>query len=209
MQNLSAQVRANVASHWPVVANTGAQVSLHGSVLNGGMIEGVDENASNSFIGDVKSFYDGWMSGGQSPHIFVADCSAHGSSLAAVQTNYQAMRFLLTWTLANDGFFIYDDYWFNYAHATDWWYDEYDNAGQGTGYLGQPLGTATQPIGGVYRRDFTNGISLSNTTGSAQTISLGGTFRKLRGTQAPSVNEGSLVSSVTLAAKDGIILLRS
>ncbi|MEI6266984.1 MAG: Ig-like domain-containing protein [bacterium] len=60
----------------------------------------------------------------------------------------------------------------------------------------------------VYRRDFTNGISLVNPTESAVTIPLGGNFRKIKGTQVPSINDGSIVSSVTLQPKDGIILLR-
>jgi hypothetical protein len=208
MQNICGLLKSRLGNDKIVHSNTGAAVALHGNVLNGGMIEGVDETGNNPFIGDVQGFYQGWMSGGVSPQIFLMDCSAHGSSLAEVQTNYQAMRFLLTYTLQNDGFFIYDEFWYNYAHNTSWWYDEYDNAGLGKGYLGMPLGPATQPISGVYRRDFTNGLSLCNTTTSPQTIALGGTFRKIKGTQAPSVNDGSLLSTITLNAKDGIILLR-
>jgi hypothetical protein len=208
MQNLCSRLRSRLGGGKIVHSNTGASASLHGSVLNGGMIEGVDETGSNSFIGDVRGFYNSWMSLGLSPRIFVMNGSAHGSSLSAVQTNYKALRFLLTWTLANDGFFVYDEFWYSGAHSTEWWYDEFDNAGQGVGYLGQPLGASTQPMTGVYRRDFTSGISLSNTTAGVQSISLGGQFRKIRGTQAPSVNDGSLVTSVTLQPKDGIILLR-
>jgi hypothetical protein len=207
--NVISQVRSRVGSAKLVMSNTGGSPANSGSILNGGMIEGVDETGANPFIGDVQGFYNSWMSAPLSPHVFIMDCSAHGSSLTAVQTNYQAMRFTLTWTLAQDAFYCYDEYWYSIgAHNTDWWYDEYDNAGQGRGYLGQALGPATQPIAGVLRRDFTNGISLSNTTTSAQTIALGGTFRKIRGTQAPTVNNGGTVTSVTLAAKDGIILLR-
>jgi hypothetical protein len=209
MRNLAGQIRARIPSGRLIVGNTGGLASRQGSVLNGGMIEGVDENGTNSFVGDVMSFYNGWVSGGVSPPIFLLNASARASTLSAAQNNYQAMRFLLALTLANNGFFVYDEFYYNHDHATDWWYDEYDNAGQGAGYLGQPLGAATQPIGGVYRRDFTNGISLANTTTSVQTIALGGSFRKLRGTQVPSINSGSLVSSVTLSPKDGIILLRA
>ena len=43
---------------------------------------------------------------------------------------------------------------------------------------------------GVWRRDFDNGIVLVNPKGNgSQTVSLGGTFTKLKGTQAPTVNE--------------------
>lgn len=60
----------------------------------------------------------------------------------------------------------------------------------------------------VWRRDYLNGIALVNATSQPVTIPLGGTFRKINGTQVPSVNDGSLVTSVTLPPLDGIILLR-
>jgi hypothetical protein len=207
--NVVSQARSKVGNAKLVISNTGGSPTNSGSILNGGMIEGVDENGANPFIGDVQGFYNSWMAAPMTPHVFIMDCGAHGASLTAVQTNYQAMRFTLTWTLSQDAFYCYDEFWYsNGSHTTDWWYDEYDNAGQGKGYLGQALGPATQPIAGVLRRDFTNGISLSNTTTSAQTVALGGTFRHILGTQVPSINNGASVTSVTLAAKDGVILLR-
>ena len=60
----------------------------------------------------------------------------------------------------------------------------------------------------VWRRDFENGISLVNATATPVTVDLGGTFRKIDGTQDRTVNDGSVVTSVTLPAMDGIILLR-
>jgi hypothetical protein len=60
----------------------------------------------------------------------------------------------------------------------------------------------------VWRRDYSDGIAIVNADDSARTVQLGGTFRKLKGNQAPSVNDGSLVTQVTLQPKDGIILLR-
>ena len=60
----------------------------------------------------------------------------------------------------------------------------------------------------VYRRDYVGGVALVNPTNSPVTVNLGGTFRKIKGTQAPLVNDGSLVTSVTLPAMDGLVLLR-
>jgi hypothetical protein len=60
----------------------------------------------------------------------------------------------------------------------------------------------------VWRRDFANGISLVNASGSPQTIALGDWFLKIKGTQAPAINTGGLVNQVALPARDGIILLR-
>ncbi|MEA5079172.1 MAG: carbohydrate binding domain-containing protein [Anaerolineaceae bacterium] len=60
----------------------------------------------------------------------------------------------------------------------------------------------------VYRRDFEHGIVLVNATRQAVTLQLGGEFRKINGQQDPAVNDGSIVTEVTLPAQDGIILLR-
>ncbi len=60
----------------------------------------------------------------------------------------------------------------------------------------------------VYRRDFEHGIALVNATAAPVTVNLNGSFRKIKGTQCPSVNDGSLVTAVTIPAKDGIVLLR-
>ncbi|HEY5482869.1 MAG TPA: hypothetical protein VIK31_03530, partial [Propionibacteriaceae bacterium] len=67
------------------------------------------------------------------------------------------------------------------------------------------LQTSSRPD--VYRRDYDNGIALVNPTDAAVTVDLGGTFRKIRGTQAPAINDGSLVTAVTLQPRDGIVLL--
>jgi hypothetical protein len=212
MKNLAASVQGALPSTWAVLANTGGQhPSNFGQNLSGGLIEGIDQNG-HSMQGatqDALNYYNSWMASARAPQTFIMDGSPHVSGLSAGQSSYQAMRFSLTLTLTNNGYFAFDEVNVTGGHQTVWWYDEYDNAGKGTGYLGQPSGAATQPVGGVYRRDFANGLSLSNTPSSAQTITLGGTFQKIKGTQAPTVNDGSLVTSVTLQPNDGIILLRT
>ena len=60
----------------------------------------------------------------------------------------------------------------------------------------------------VWRRDFEGGVALVNASTSSATVPLGGVLRKIKGTQVPSLNDGSLVARVTLPAKDGLILLR-
>ncbi|MBN1872783.1 MAG: carbohydrate binding domain-containing protein [Anaerolineae bacterium] len=60
----------------------------------------------------------------------------------------------------------------------------------------------------VWRRDYTGGVALSNATASVQTVPLGGTYHKLRGTQVPDVNNGHIVTQVVLPPLDGIIVLR-
>jgi hypothetical protein len=58
----------------------------------------------------------------------------------------------------------------------------------------------------VWRRDFVNGITLVNPTKDTITITLEPGFHRLRGPQAPDVNNGEAVTKLTLSPKDGIIL---
>lgn len=61
----------------------------------------------------------------------------------------------------------------------------------------------------VYRRDFEGGTALVNATERPVYVDLWGTYRKIRGTQDPAVNDGTLVADVIIPAKDGIVLLRA
>jgi hypothetical protein len=122
----------------------------------------------------------------------------------------RSMRWGLTLSLMTGVYYeLYGDFWGN-SHETRWWFDEYDGGLdiRRRGYLGQPLGPGRKLAGAVYRRDFEHGIAINNSSSRPHTIALGGTFRKLKGTQNPALNDGSRVNSVTIPAKDGIIVLR-
>lgn len=127
---------------------------------------------------------------------------------AGSQNDYRAVRFGLTTTLLGDGYFSYDEGTYN--HATLWSYDEFDV------YLGAPK-TSLQNVlnpqqgsihDGVWRREFEEGQVIVNATNTTQTIRLTGEFEKLRGIQDATVNNGRIVSEVTIEAQDGLILLR-
>ena len=118
-------------------------------------------------------------------------------------TDYQSMRYGLTSCLMNDGYYDFNNNSTGYTGVV--WFDEY-NAKLGAATAGPPTAAWQK---GVWRRDFTNGIALVNPKGNGpQTVTLGGTFVKIKGTQAPSVNSGQSVTTVTLQDRDGIILLR-
>ena len=59
----------------------------------------------------------------------------------------------------------------------------------------------------VWRRDYSGGTVLVNVTSAEKIIELGATFKKIMGSQVPSINDGSEVNQVTLQARDGLILL--
>jgi hypothetical protein len=119
-------------------------------------------------------------------------------------TDYQAMRYGLTSCLMDDGYFTYQDLTAGTNYGVHW-FDEYDsNLGAA---LKGPSTSAWQK--GVYRRDFENGIALVNPKGNgSQEVTLEEDFVKVKGAQAPSVNNGQTVRKVTLKDRDGIILLR-
>lgn len=90
------------------------------------------------------------------------------------------------------------------------WYDEYDG-GEGIrrrNWLGRALSGPQKLPNGVWRRDFQNGTVLNNSTSTAQTVSLSGSYWHLKGTQDPTVNDGAAVSSVTIPQGDGLFLGR-
>lgn len=144
-----------------------------------------------------------------------------GTTVTTVTTGtalaYQLMRYGLCTALLDDGYFAPGVNGYDWSLAP--WCDEYgdDSLGQVNvkrGYLGMGLTvrpttpTWAQGTLGVWSRSFTNGIAIVNPRGNgAQTVALGATYKRLLGTQQPSINSGATVTSITLADGDGIILL--
>jgi hypothetical protein len=136
---------------------------------------------------------------------------------------WQGMRYGITAALMNNGYYfadagIYDEE----TVANRRWFDEYDNAGAGVGYLGQPVagsaGAAQTAAwsNGVWLREFKNGVVLWNPKGNgAKTVTVSGLvspaghtgLKHIAGTQDPAVNNGAAATSVTLNDRDGVILL--
>jgi hypothetical protein len=119
-------------------------------------------------------------------------------------TDYQFMRYGLASCMLGDGYFYY-----GLNDGTSYngiaWFDEFNHD------LGKPI-TAAFPASayqvGVYRRDFERGIILVNPKGNgARRVNLGKYYRKIKGAQAPLVNNGTLVNYVDLKDRDGIVLL--
>ncbi len=100
--------------------------------------------------------YFAWMSHSQQPNLTMietyeddggADPTGDGSydnpcADPHFVPNYRKMRFGLATALLNDGFYSYEINTNGHGSLCLLWFDEYDNAGQGQGYLGQPLGPA-------------------------------------------------------------------
>lgn len=136
---------------------------------------------------------------------------------------WQGARYGITAALMNNGYYFansgtYDEE----TTANHRWFDEYDNAGAGVGYLGQPVGGSLgNPqsgawSNGVWMREFSKGVVLWNPKGNgARTVYVGGLrsphgyagLRHIAGKQDTVTNNGRAVTSVTLRDRDGVILL--
>lgn len=125
------------------------------------------------------------------------------------QENYQRFRYGLTSALLGDGYYSHDYDVTN--HGQVWWYDEYEvNLGtaQSAPYnISNGGGTDWQA--GLWRRDFKNGVAIVNSTDKIQTFNFSKEeFEKLKGTQAPAINDGKKINTLKLNPRDGIILLK-
>ncbi|OQW54304.1 MAG: hypothetical protein A4S09_06055 [Proteobacteria bacterium SG_bin7] len=130
------------------------------------------------------------------PHIVGFD--VHGKV-----DDYQRLRYGLSSCLLDDGYFSYSD--MDAPYASSVWFDEFDAD------LGMPIELPPMnPIkDGIYRRRFERGMVLVNPTDFPVTIDIEAGYQRIKGVQAPTFNDGSSVSSVTLASKDGILLLKN
>jgi hypothetical protein len=121
--------------------------------------------------------------------------------------SYKDFRFGLATTLLENAYYSYD--FGDTDHGQNWWYDEYDaNLGEALGeaYSENNFSTYKED---VWRRDFDNGLVLLNSTNNLKTVSLGGEYEKINGSQDRKINDGSIVSEVDIFSQDGIILLKT
>ncbi len=122
--------------------------------------------------------------------------------------DYRRMRFGLSSALVGGAFY-------GYAHGEQdyqklWTFDEYN------AFLGRAVDGPKDMLNGrntvltpsVWSREFQAGRAIVNATDQPRTVQLGNEFEKINGAQDRLVNDGRIVSQVTLAPQDGIVLLR-
>ena len=178
-----------------------ADIVVYDQLLDGGVMEGMigetwSVETQNGFI-SMMQWYRKMIDACRAPKLVIF---GHDNWVSG---NYQDMRYGLASTLMDDAYFYINASGGGYDPSNLLWFEEFSFD---LGYPIQPRQEA-QWSQGVWRRDFDNGIVLVNPSGNgAKTVNLGGTFRKLSGTQPG--NNGAIVTSVTLADRDGIILSR-
>jgi hypothetical protein len=146
----------------------------------------------------------GWLSRARAPSFFVIQADTDGDP--GPDSDLQGMRFALGTALLTGSYFAYDA---GDHGETNWWYDEYDDAGARRGWLGRPQGPDTPAPDGTHSRLFAHGMVVVNPTDDDRTVTLpAGTWRLIAGRQDPEVNTGQVVTSVTLAPHDARLLVR-
>ena len=224
IQAMLAELRA-VTDGKPIIANS---IGAFPELLNGSIYESCPGNWSDS----VAETFDDWEEDvlGEEGYINVSK-NGFVPNFSLVETyefegnpggnpmddpsfvpDYQRMRWGITTALLGDGYFSYEISTYGHGSLGLMWFDEYDNAGQGKGYLGYPTSDVITVHdygndGKVFRRNFDNGIVICNPSERVATVALGDEYRLISGAQEPVVNTGAWVDTVVIAPKDGRILV--
>jgi hypothetical protein len=89
------------------------------------------------------------------------------AALPGFTPNYAKMRYGLATALLGDGFFSYEVGGNGHGSLGLLWFDEYDGAGRGRGWLGNPTGPAVRAIGGLTTTDRLSGQGAFDTAAHA------------------------------------------
>ena len=210
---LVAALRARLPPHVPIVANPGAQ-DCPQPQLDGILLEGFPTGLPPSFLAFSTGLarYRRWSA--HAPHLTIVNgysprigfhTIAPGQD-AVARDDYAAMRLGLAVALMGDGYYSYDNGVF--GHYVSWWYDEYDGAGRGPGWLGEPVGPP-EHRDGAWLRAFTHGLAIANPTAAPVAVAVPPGYRKLAGGQDPQHNDGRPVAgTLVVAPHDGYVLAR-
>lgn len=127
-----------------------------------------------------------------------------GFGVVGGSSDFKLLRFALGSCLLDNGYFSYsaNDGAGTYGGVA--WFDEYDVD------LGVPIDPPPRRPwrGSVYRRAFTNGLVLVNSGSVSERLRVESGYRRIAGRQDPAINNGSEVDEITLAGRDGLVLLR-
>jgi len=203
--NMLRETRSLLGADAVIVTNGDSTASLQ-PFVNGRMFETFPTpwHGQGRWEDSVSSYLGLHLMVGYRPAFIINGNSGNSGNDA----DFRKVRYVLASTLMGDGFFSYD--FGDQDHGQLWWYDEQD------AQLGEPLGPAVNQsatggnavVPGVWRRDFSNGVVLLNSTASSQTVSFTAELEHLKGEQDPSVNSGRLTTAVTLPPNDGVVLLK-
>ena len=168
--------------------------SLQGAILEGAMGTpyAIEKHAGWS---GLKARYDALMKNTSSPHIVAVN--VHGRA-----DDYRLMRYGLCTTLLGDGYFSYSG---PDGYNTPPWFDEFSAT---LGRAAEPPVSSAEGSTGVWTRKFEKGLVLVNPQDKEAECPVPAGYRRLKGTQDPTVNSGSPAGTrIKVAARDGLVLI--
>lgn len=182
-----------------IIVGNGA-TNYYDRFLNGRMFENFSAKDWAEKMKDYQNFRNGYQ-----PFLAIINSNTENKG---GWDNFSKLRFGLGSALMGDGYYSFDHG--DQDHSQLWWYDEY-----GVG-LGRPKTEGFNIFEknnkeireSVWRRDFENGLVLVNATSEEKTVDLEGEYEKIKGVQDIKINSGAIVTKVSLAGKDGLVLLR-
>ena len=194
-------IRSRVGDDYLLVTNGHGKFK---DVNNGRMFESFPDFWEGGWSGSISKYFE-TDSSGFAPRFNIVNTDTDNTGNFR---DYSTMRYGLTSTLLGNGYYNFDFGTMDRSFVN--YYDEYAVS------LGRPVkgarnlltSNAFEIVQGVWQRDFENGISIVNSSNRTRTIQLGGEYEKLHGRQDPYVNDGHIVSGVTIPPRDGLILLR-
>ncbi|MBI2644727.1 hypothetical protein HYW94_00935 [Candidatus Uhrbacteria bacterium] len=189
----------------PIILTNGSSLSAYETYVNGRMFENFPSpRGHGTWLESVKSYLHLDKNNTRQPINIINTTTLNTGN----KNDFRTMRFGLASALLANGYFAFD--YGDKDHGQLWNYDEYDvQLGKPTGSPENALaGISTNIQEGVWRRDFLQGAVFLNATEHQQTFELEEEFEKIRGSQDPNHNNGSIISEISLDPYDGIILLR-
>lgn len=189
-----------------IILSNGSSLPDYQPYLNGRMFENFPtEKESSGWWQKITKSYLSLFSSVASPPVFIINGNTRNSGK---KDDYRRMRFALSSALLGDGYFGFD--FGDRDHGQLWRYDEFDIR------LGRPVSppknilkpSETNLAPSVWKRDYQHGAVFVNATDEPVTVDFDEEFEKFRGGQDPQINDGLIVSTLDLQAKDGIVVLR-
>jgi hypothetical protein len=207
---IQSAMRAGQAAYWSAIKAHRSSLKIVGNVdgdlsnyeyrgkLNGAFIEGA---MGKSYSLETWAGWDAMMTRVRTVKANTAAPNDVFLQAYGTATDYAKVRYGLASAMLEDAWFVYLP---SSGTLTSAWFDEYD----------APIGTPAEApprapkSNGIYMRKFTNGIVLVNPRTVSATINVGSGYKRLKGTQSPSVNSGQAQTSVTLPPRSGLIMIK-
>lgn len=190
MRELIANVRRAIGNDKLIINNSSA---AYADISNGVLYENFPRYGFRGPFNELRSA----LAKNPSPKITAINTNTNNRENP---NDFRLMRYGLASALVADSYYSFDAG--DAGHHRTWWYDEYEAT------IGNARSAPRNLKPDLWLREYERGVAIVNATKNAEQVTLSGEYEKLRGSQDPRTNDGSIVTRVTVPAEDGIVLIR-